>query len=96
MKRPVFFLAPWSAAIGPLLVGPLYISSYDSLMVVRVLGNEAMRHLADLDRAALHSVDLRIEALIDLAALVEGAVVDVAVAGTAGAADDDTLRVLSE
>ncbi len=55
-----------------------------------------MRHLADLDRAALHGIALRIEALIDLAALVEGAVVDVAVAGTAGAADDDTLRVLSE
>ena len=65
-------------------------------MVVWVLGNEAMRHLADLDRAALHGIALRIESLIDLAALVEGAVVDVAVAGTAGAADNDTLRVLSQ
>jgi hypothetical protein len=55
-----------------------------------------VRHLADLDRAALHGIALRIEALIDLSAFVEGAVIDVAVSGTAGAADDDTIRVLRQ
>ena len=58
------------------------------------LGNEAMRHLADLNRAALHRVALGIEALINLAAFIECAVVDVAIAGAARAADDDALGVL--
>ena len=60
-------------------------------MVVRVSGNEAMRHLADLDRAALHGVALRFKAKRNLAGLIHCAVCYVPVSGTAGAADYDPV-----